>query len=357
MTLPNHIEGKESWLFLHNDTNKVIDEITGRHPQTVSAAEKWVDLIKNRERFARERDLNYVTYIVPNKHCTFENFLPENVVISEQRLASRVKEECLESVIYLPEKFSDEFTFHRNDTHWSDSGAYIAFKDIMGQFNLEVDLKLIDSNFNWRLHVGDLSNREDTRKVPFLPNDLKGEKIFDNGILHVANTVVYQGNSEKKRSIIIFGGSSSSQIINYFCSEFSLVYRIWTQSIDWELVNKLGIKYVVSLPRERFMILPPTDDMSWDYSQTAALKFLSGVAFNEKDVVRNFTLIPHQTVELCVEVLADTMSKMTNDDFSKRLATNPQFNQIGVEYIKLVYNKIYSLNSAIAERLEKYIYK
>lgn len=278
------LKGIDGWYFLNNDSNKVIDEISGANALSQHYALKWRAIFTERQVKADEFGVTLVTFIVPNKHCVFPQFLPADIQISDQRLVLIGDFDELQSVIYDSALFSDPDTFHKNDTHWTDYGACQAFIRIMSEFNIEPQRIYTKDSFSREYCQGDLTGSNGDKKELVLKNEDRVKEVFDNGILHVGRVRIYKneklkGNGNGKR-LSIFGGSSVNQIIDFFAHEFEIIVHVWTQSIDWEVVKEYRCNYVLALPRERFMVQVATDDQSWEYQQGNALKYLEGVAYS-----------------------------------------------------------------------------
>ena len=135
-------------------------------------------------------------------------------------------------------------------------------------------------------HVGDLIHSAGNEDVLALADEWQVAHEYDNGIIHVGRIRIHSRRDRAKtgQSLVIFGGSSSEQIIRFFAHEFDAVFHVWTQAIDWDVVQQLGCTHLLSLPRERFMVEMASDDMAWEYRQRNALKFLSGTGYRKENV-------------------------------------------------------------------------
>jgi hypothetical protein len=282
--LSKYINGIDGWYFLNNDSNKVIDEISGLNISSQNYALKWRSLFIDRQVKADDLGVRLVTFIVPNKHCIFPQYLPEEIKVSDQRLVLLGDFDQLQSVIYETELFSNTDTFHKNDTHWTGYGAYQAFVRIMCEFNLEPLNSYSQESFHREYFKGDLTGSLGKKKELALNEKYQIEEVYDNGIMHVGRVRIYKNTKIKEsksgRRLAIFGGSSTKQIIDFFAHEFEVIVHVWTQSIDWEVVKEHDCNYVLALPRERFMVQVATDDLSWEYPQGNALKYLKGSAYS-----------------------------------------------------------------------------
>ena len=112
-----YIAGKSGWLFLDNDRNGVIDEITGKHASSEALAASWCSLFAACNLEAQSRNVSLTSFIVPNKHCALACYLPDSVTVSENRLAARIQANAPASVVYGVDLLGSEACFHKNDTH------------------------------------------------------------------------------------------------------------------------------------------------------------------------------------------------------------------------------------------------
>lgn len=351
------LKGAEGWYFLNNDSNQVIDEITGANKLSQAYATEWGVRFTARQAKADKLGAKLVTFIVPNKHCIYPQYLPENIKISDQRLALLGDFDGLQSVIYDTELFSDPDTFHKNDTHWTDYGAYIAFMRIMAEFNLEPLNTYPQESFNREYCKGDLTGANGKKKELVLKTEHKIEETYDNGIVHVGRVRIYENkklkDSKKGKKLAVFGGSSTKQIIDFLAHEFEVVVHVWTQSIDWEVVKEHGCDYVLALPGERFMVKVATDNAHWEYKQGNALKYLKGTAYlslNAKGISDYFGHLGYQNA---IELLASSLSNLIVANEPTTLAVASIVHNLDRSHVDALIEKLVTLgvDKALLESL------
>lgn len=331
-----YLEGTDGWYFLDNDSNQVLKEIQGLSPQSQLAAEKWVALNKVRQSIAIAKGVKLLTYVVPNKHSVFSKYLPKSIKISDSRLISKVMGYKPDNFIYEHEIFcDDDDTFHKTDTHWTDYGAYLAYRTIAEELNFEGYVDLPKSSFLLKEFVGDLRPGNVLENSLFNTKLPSSDLIYDNGIQHVGRIRSWVNESSgTDRVLLIFGGSSTNQIIQFFTETIKTVVHIWTQSIDWSLVSDFHADYVINLPRERFMTSVPKDDMRFDYRQTASLKYLEGGKyFDATEAANNNKYFSGLSVQSSLECLSHSIADMTYQEYLDSFGSNKMFRNLPKLYL------------------------
>lgn len=125
MTNNKVLVGKDDWLFLANDTNKVIDQVTGKFILPDNFGQLWREVFDFRLSLANEIGYKYFFNIIPNKECVYEKYLPDNFSISENRPVYEVIKSFPTGVEWkyyydiLREASHKRDVFSKGDTHWN----------------------------------------------------------------------------------------------------------------------------------------------------------------------------------------------------------------------------------------------
>lgn len=132
---PMVMHGKNGWLFLKNDSNCVIDQIARRFPLDPDFSDKWQRLIEYRKKMSSKLQFSFFMSIIPNKEYVYPEYLPDEVILSEDRPVYIV----LKALTDFPHVYllnclkSSKQNFPAyimGDTHWTQHGSLAAFSQI-----------------------------------------------------------------------------------------------------------------------------------------------------------------------------------------------------------------------------------
>jgi len=139
------IIGKDNFLFLGNNYEKVLDKTQGNYPYTLNDIEQWTQKLHNLQNWYESKNIKFVIVIAPNKHSIYNDKLPvkitykkgetitddivrlassKNVNILDLRNTLRKSKEKHENILYL-----------KTDTHWNGLGASIAYEETIKYLN------------------------------------------------------------------------------------------------------------------------------------------------------------------------------------------------------------------------------
>jgi alginate O-acetyltransferase complex protein AlgJ len=135
--------GREGWLFLGRES-KFRNEIEYfRSARLFSAAEleRWRAVFQQRRQWFRRHGIFYIFMVIPNKSTIFPEYLPPGVHKAnaqsrlDQLLAALRRDDPDFPVLDLREVMLREkgnlALFYHTDTHWTELGAYLAYRAIM----------------------------------------------------------------------------------------------------------------------------------------------------------------------------------------------------------------------------------
>jgi alginate O-acetyltransferase complex protein AlgJ len=135
---PEVFIGSEGWLYLNKDSN-VLTESRGVAKLTPAEVAQWTEKYIQRKEQLRERGVEMLLVIVPNKHTIYPQFMPEwnfavGPTITDQ-IVSQLDEHQTTGIIdlrsSLKEKAKTELIYGRYNTHWNDRGAYFGYREII----------------------------------------------------------------------------------------------------------------------------------------------------------------------------------------------------------------------------------
>lgn len=265
-TNPSVLPGKDGWLFLDNDSNRVLAQVTGTMKMPIDFKARWERLFDYRaQRFAELR-IPYSYAVVPNKECVYQEFLPDNIKVVDDRPVAEViaAAEGRIGFHYLLDDLraasKDADTYIKGDTHWNHRGAFVAFNALMrGNDLAEMDEDAI--RFEERQIPGDLTSKiGQTTTTTFAVIKKPGFKKPEfNGVANQGQRLVYENENKTLPSLVLFRDSFASHQLEMFASMFSRVVALWQPNVDYSVVEQERPDFVIGQQAERFLVVCPDD--------------------------------------------------------------------------------------------------
>ncbi len=270
------LKGRDGWLFLTNDTNKVIDQITGNLPLSSDEVARWVATQQFREQWLASIGSQYLFAVAPNKEVVFANNLPEGISVSEHRPVTQLLSAGV-PLLYQLSELSKPDTYSKTDTHWSDLGGKIQATEIINAVRAKgvragsIDAMVCDFTLN--THTGDLGRK--VSPPAFSVVHLKRvysrvSRVTHNSAHQTTGQVLIFEEYEKSdlpNAVMFtdsFGGIGS--VVDFIAQCFSRLVVVWRPTIDFELVEKERPAVVIAQMAERFLIRVPDDAVANGYA-------------------------------------------------------------------------------------------
>lgn len=288
-----YLLGKDGWIFLDHDSNRVIDQITGRHILDQAGIEAWRKLIVERDAYVTSVGAQHLVFVAPNKELVYSEQLPDWVEIAEKRpihqIMAALGPQRASKVIYPLEAIrsgkAQGLTYPKTDTHWSGFGAYIGYQEFcrgLSQNGIE-PLRIEPSRISFEEvpYVGDLGVKfEPPVSAPTLSARIEnaaGKLAFDNRIPNRGRIRVFVNKDATLPRCVMFGDSFGGNLLPYLKESFSTLVYIYGKSFDRELIEAYKPDVVLSEFVERFLIEPPVDTPHFSYASVvrSKLKLLS----------------------------------------------------------------------------------
>ncbi len=134
--------GREGWLFLNREA-KFQNEISYYRSVklfTKAELEHWRTVLQQRRQWLERRGIFYLYVVAPNKSTIYSEYLPRAIrkVSAQSRLdqlLATLRQDPGFPVLDLRETLRREKSrprlFYRTDTHWTELGAYFAYRAVM----------------------------------------------------------------------------------------------------------------------------------------------------------------------------------------------------------------------------------
>nr|WP_300309181.1 hypothetical protein [Halomonas sp.] len=255
------IEGKDGWLFLTNHADSTVKQHTGEILLNDSTITTWKNFSRN---FNKKKNALYV--ISNSKEKVFPELYPYpqgKITITEQ--VEEIFRDFGVNYINPVEKCrNDRNSYYRTDTHWSDLGAFICFKECMHRLGYQHDYDQYFSFFEREVY-GDLGSKlyppaKDPKKTLKMIGLLRSRLAFNNQIPGAGNVRVFTNpNPMFDKNILMFGGSSLSagNFSKFFSLFFSRVVAInLPGSYVQEIADHEQADHVIVQTNERYLIQP-----------------------------------------------------------------------------------------------------
>lgn len=268
------LHGRDGYLFLSGDANRVMDQVEGRYPFSEDLRGRIYRVQLARRRLLQQMGVPYVHVIAPNKETVLEQQLPPDIV--PRREGPTPIEHYRDTYRDVPYFEPDLLrggawpTYYRLDTHWTTYGASLYLLAALRASivpGLDVAAMLARLTSATKLRKGDLGAKvgpEREEVVEFAsPRKTESARYFNdvrnNGAVRLfrnldalhANRVLFLHDS--------FGVWMSDMALELF-EEAVFVH---TPNLDPGFVEAHAFDAVVFVQAERFFVRCPSNDVSY----------------------------------------------------------------------------------------------
>lgn len=255
-------------LFLDNDTNRSVDQYTGRLLLDQANLARWQTYAAALRRMD-ESGVAVRLLICPAKEELFQDLYPHRR--APRAPIDQVADVCDgRQLVYPIEALRSEreSTYSTVDTHWSDYGAKVGAAEYLRSVSLSHATRRLPEDFYPRRVYGDLGGKIDGGQAGVFMTLAKGYRFsvpcFDNGIGNHGRVWTYTNeNAEIRQTLVIFGDSFAVSLSAILASVFSRVVYCYTAAgIDPEVVRVERPAYILAQTNQRFIINAPSAEAS-----------------------------------------------------------------------------------------------
>ena len=283
---PAVVEGRDGWLFLGGDTNRVMEQSTGRLQLTASQLRAWVRLLENRVAWTSSRGVDYHLLIAPNKESVYSAHLPEGYCLSEDRIVNRLVEAFGPEapvdypVDHLRQLAAGEQLYSKGDTHWNGVGAFHAYRRWVSLVSKSIavrPLERVDTRESHHEDVGDLGSKCGPER-PHLVHGLVPARpsatlVDDNGVHNAGHRQRWRnGELSGGPKLLVFHDSFFGGMVRFWAESFGELVAVHTPLLEYDVVEDEAPDVVLSVMVERFLILIPDDVLGRSSAEVAADK-------------------------------------------------------------------------------------
>ena len=244
--------GDDGWLFYYEE----LPYYTGTN-NSEETAERYAAILKKIDAWCKERNIQFVFAVGPNKSTIYSEYMPGYVKKAEVTLLDAVMEKARqEGVLMLCPKQAlldhkdEQELYMRLDTHWNPLGSRYLLDDITEALNLPklnvspTPSQTLVGDLSDMLSIGDIGAASVTAKVP-LADGATLEPVPDTRHLYV--------RSENTESFVCYRDSFSQALEQYYTYYFNGP-MLWAFAIDFEYVESAKPKYLILECTERYLI-------------------------------------------------------------------------------------------------------
>lgn len=229
-----------TWLFFQDEIEgNAVKETQGIYKFSNDEVISISDAIKENTEKLKEKEIELLYTIIPNKENLYREKLPDNIKIYDEKtrvdkLIDYINDENeIENVLYLKkllqESKNQEQVYYRQDTHWNEYGAFLGFKEIVNKiepeyndFNYEIEFseeQIIEKDLSKMSGIKDIL-KDRIPNVEFLPEVEYASTVFEteNRI-----EITECENAPIDKTLMVVGDSFRVAMIPYFSKIYTKV--------------------------------------------------------------------------------------------------------------------------------------
>lgn len=245
--------GQNNFLFLSEDSNSVLEQISGKQMLTSHDLDNWQKEFEKRIAHANKYGYCYKFIIIPNKHCVFSEYLPSNLKVSENRPAIHLSQAFPFYVGYPLELLkSIQNSYYKTDTHWTEIGIVNWLNSIAAKLGVPQ----LDYTINYKEYCGDLGIKVTpniSEIAPFISFTSNSTIKYHNKIKNIGTIKYYQNSNSSLPVGCIFGDSFFNSYCHILSQFFSKLYFFHYWGFDTEIIERIKPDIVWNENIERFI--------------------------------------------------------------------------------------------------------
>jgi alginate O-acetyltransferase complex protein AlgJ len=284
------VQGKDGWLFLDKDSNRIIAQHSGELQLSGEQLEQWRLLLEQRIRWLGERGIGFVFLVPPNPHSVHPEKLPDGVASAPRRPVHQLidyldRKDSPARVVYPLEDLVREkhrHVYQSTATHWSELGAFVAYRSLLAELDgVEVRrLSEHDLVLSEEQKSGDLGNKVQPTVRSTLARaavrEPRARLVADNKVANKGRRRDYECEAAPDVTCLVLGDSYSYRMLPFLAESFGRLVFAFLPNLDRELVERERPDVVVFVLNERFLIYPPVDEGAMSLAEWEAQKRAEG---------------------------------------------------------------------------------
>ena len=271
------LKGKDGWIF----TNR--DNVSETYRNVVKLSDDdlfaWKKLVIEPGDFLKSKNIKFIVLVAPDKSTIYPEYMPawlkrtNQPAILDQLLAYTRANSDITMLDLRPALFEakkQEQIYYKADTHWNSKGAYIAYREIIGELSKTDSRLKLYSRDDFKIREAAGYQKLDLAKNIALPEyfnepmnktsnklGLKITKTYSKASRYSNPTappyVMQQQNSDLP-TLLVFRDSFASHLIPFISTNFSKSYFYWQKRFDASVVETTKPDVVIYEITERFVL-------------------------------------------------------------------------------------------------------
>ena len=287
-----YVLGRNGRMFLAHDSNRVLDQHSGRLRMGRGQLAAWSALVARRAMALAQYDCAYTLLIPPNAHSVYPEDLPAGLTTAAERPVHALLAQLAEHVPGVPvvhplaelldRKRRDE-VFPRTETHWNELAAFVAYRALMEALPAAVPARRLEENDVWFFPLtvpGDLGiKRRLPSKSPHLFGYLRhpdAQLVADNMVEGTGNVIVTESAVAPPSTCVVFGDSYTFGLLPFLSESFGRLVFAQTPSVDMQLIERERPQLALTVISERFLLDVPDDENEIGVEERAVAKAAAG---------------------------------------------------------------------------------
>ena len=266
------LEGEDNWLYLDNDTNKSVEQFTGKTKLSWAEKKNWADYANTFSTLPLSQAGKSAFLIAPSKEFVVEEHYPfKKSKHTPLDQLTKLVDDSFSLVTPIDAlKHFEERTFRVCDTHWSCHGARVATMEVAKKLGLDcISIENLFENdiYVERVMAGDLGSKiypTQRHAEDFLTTfNYNRVVVYDNNLPNFGRAFILDNpDALNEQTLLVFGSSSVYSMFNYLARIFRTVVFFHTAgNIDKELVDKIAPDYLLAQSNARFVVKAPSFDI------------------------------------------------------------------------------------------------
>ncbi len=309
--LESVVVGEDDYLFY----SSTLDNYLGKNTLSDRAIDNIAHNLKLTQSYVTSNGARFMFTVAPNKNSLYPEYMPYyyGKKVSSQKDIENLEKAMEEYGISYCDLYpvfeeSDEVMYLKQDSHWNDKGAMLAYDKILNELSkthpdfTKVDAKLSNS------FMGDLGKM-------LYPKTQKSEENFDyslafdyeyvNEVNSVEDPIIQTKSSSQSGNLYMYRDSFGNAILPFFASSYEKAYFTKTFPLNLSLdmlVNKPDTVIIELVERnlDWLCTMPPVIPSSELTTYTIADKME-----NELDINAQISMVNMGFVEISGELPKD----------------------------------------------------
>ncbi|MBF0555527.1 MAG: hypothetical protein HQK96_13395 [Nitrospirae bacterium] len=253
--------GRDGWLYI--SAIKTLEDYRGNAPFTQDELLRIRRTLLARQRWLRDRGINYYLLIPPNKETIYPEYLPDyiNKVSGTTKIDQII--ELMDNTTFNIIDLRDTLIkakhkgrlYFKTDTHWNSYGAFWGYQKIINTLRKDyprlvpMDISGFKINYTTKdggdlyrlLSVSDLFTDDKVDFTPLIPyksrDSVPGDYI--NTYRTPANPLIARElNDSGLPKVVVFRDSFFMHPLSFFAEHFRRSVYVWTMAFDMDIIEK-----------------------------------------------------------------------------------------------------------------------